>query len=52
MELWADLDGFGLVQVVEVGAKSSVIATRYPDVNPIRFQVESRGEVEAPEAPD
>ena len=39
MELWADFDGFGLVQVVEVGAKSSVIATKYPDVKPIRFQV-------------
>jgi hypothetical protein len=38
MDLWADTKGFGLVQVDEVGAKSSVISARYPDVTPIRFQ--------------
>jgi hypothetical protein len=38
MELWTDTEGFGLVEVVEVGAKSSVIATKYPDMTPIRFQ--------------
>ncbi len=38
MELWADGEGFGLVQVVEVGAKNSVISTKHPDVDQIRFQ--------------
>jgi hypothetical protein len=38
MELWADAEGFGLVQVVEVGARSSIVSTKYPDVTPIRFQ--------------
>jgi hypothetical protein len=39
MELWADTDGFGLVKVVEIGARSSVIASKYPDYAPIRFQM-------------
>jgi hypothetical protein len=38
MELWADTEGFGLVQVVEVGAESSIISTKYTDMTPIRFQ--------------
>jgi hypothetical protein len=38
MELWTDTEGFGLVQVVEVGAKSSVISNKYSDMTPIRFQ--------------
>jgi hypothetical protein len=38
MELWVDTKGSGLVQVVEVGAKSSVISIKYPRLTPIRFQ--------------
>jgi hypothetical protein len=38
MQLWVDIEGFGLVQVLEVGAKNSVISIKYPDVTPIRFQ--------------
>lgn len=38
MELWADVEVFGLVQVVEVGSKYAVISTKYPDVTPIQFQ--------------
>jgi hypothetical protein len=38
LELWVDAEGFGLVQVVEVGATSSVISVKYPDVTPVRFQ--------------
>jgi hypothetical protein len=38
MELWADTDGFGLVRVVDVEAKICVIATKYPDLDRIRFQ--------------
>jgi hypothetical protein len=39
MELWTDTEGFGLVEVIAGGAKSSVIAHKYPDVSPIRFQM-------------
>jgi hypothetical protein len=39
MELWADTEGFGLVEVTEVGAKSSLIATKDCDVSSIVFQM-------------
>ena len=42
MELWADTDGFGLVRVVDVGAKDAVISTKYPGVTPIRFKTGQR----------
>ena len=38
MELWVDIQGFGLVQIVEVGPKSCVIATKYLDLDTIRFR--------------
>lgn len=37
MELWADSEGFGLVQIVEVEAKNCVIETKYPDLTRIKF---------------
>jgi hypothetical protein len=39
MEMWSDAEGFGLVEIVEVGAKSSVAVTKYPGVDRIRFKV-------------